>query len=174
MFVMVGKCVCTTTLNNISTLHYRRAVHYTTLQQYTTPLHYTTTPLHYTTTPLHYTTPLHHYTTPLHHATTIHHYTTPLHHYTTPLHCTTTLHHYTTPLHHATRLHTHSRHREIKLTKSGSEHLSTELRSLVPGLRFLPLLLVMQRGKPLESVGRRVIIIIINKLTTRHDNLKNI
>ena len=39
----------------------------------------------------------------------------------------------------------------MKLTKRGSEHLRMELSSRVPGFRFLPLLLVMQRGLPLES-----------------------
>jgi len=39
----------------------------------------------------------------------------------------------------------------MKLTKTGSEHLSTALSSLDPGRLFFPLVLVMHRGTPLES-----------------------
>lgn len=41
----------------------------------------------------------------------------------------------------------------MKWTNSESEHLRTEARSRDPGRRFLPLLLVTQRGLPLESGG---------------------
>lgn len=46
---------------------------------------------------------------------------------------------------------TYSRQRETKLTKTGSQFFKMDVKSLDPGLRFLPLLLVMQRGLPFES-----------------------
>ena len=46
---------------------------------------------------------------------------------------------------------THSRQRETKLTKTGSQFFRMLARSLDPGFRLRPLLLVMQRGLPLES-----------------------
>ena len=48
-------------------------------------------------------------------------------------------------------LYTYSRQRETKLTKTGSQFFKMEVKSLDPGRRLRPLLLVMQRGLPLES-----------------------
>lgn len=61
--------------------------------------------------------------------------------------------------------HTYSRQRPTKSMKSGSLHLSAEDKGRVPGLRFLPLLFVTQRGLFLESVGNtKILLLITNKL----------
>lgn len=50
---------------------------------------------------------------------------------------------------------TYSRQRETKLTKTGSQFFKMDVRSLEPGRRLRPLLLVMQRGFPFESIRNR-------------------
>jgi hypothetical protein len=51
-------------------------------------------------------------------------------------------------------LSTYSRHRLTKSTNNGSRHRRAIITLLLPGFLFLPLLLVTQRGYPLESGGR--------------------